>query len=214
MKNIKNTILCTLLSALAFFSAYAEECVLYWQILDNATVDGVALDDFSSSYVQTHYNLDVGGNSGKIAGARTVMYNGDSSTPIAMNLAEYDGHQWTITEWTDTFIVADDLETVIGTGGGIYSHFVLTDPTETYFAIELGNWENGQWLTLASSDQVDYNSLTIASQDGTHIFVMVDNMNLNNYQPWAPTTYSIPEPNSLVLTLIGASFLILKRKYT
>ena len=140
-----------ILSALAAFS-HASEYVLYWQVTDAATVGTVNVDDYFSLYARIYNDFDIGGNSGKIAGARAVAFEDGSDTPILMTLTEYSNGSWNLTEFEDTLIV-NDADAVVGTGGGMYSHIAITDPSALSFAIELGNWENGEWVTLASSER-------------------------------------------------------------
>lgn len=196
------------------FASRAEEYLLYWQVDDTAVVDGIGIDDYFSAYAQAHNNFDVGGNSGKIAAARAVMYDdGLGDHPVLLNIAFNDDGSWRTTDYTDTFIVNDDGSKVVGTGGGIYSRFTASSAEELSFAIELGNWENGEWVTLASSSRTGYNDLTVTSRDGeVHILSLNDSADLYNFQPWTPTAYSVPEPSAGLLCLIGLSVFLLRRK--
>ena len=74
MKNVKH-ILLTLVAVAMSLCVRADDYLLYWEVKDTATIDGVLLDNYVSSYAHTHYTFDEGGNSGKIAGARTVFYD-------------------------------------------------------------------------------------------------------------------------------------------
>ena len=95
---------------------------------------------------------------------------------------------------------------------GAYSHFVADDASSLSFAIELGNWENGQWVTLATSGTMSYSNLSVTDADGVHILQMIDSVDLNNFQPWTPNAYVVPEPSSGLLALIGAGLLALRRR--
>ncbi|MBR0504379.1 MAG: PEP-CTERM sorting domain-containing protein [Kiritimatiellae bacterium] len=193
--------------------AHAEDYLLYWQVLDTATVEGVAINEYVSTYAQTYNNFDEGGHSGKIAGARTVFFDANGNGPSLMNIYQYIEGSWRDTGFTDTFINDKDTPTtVVGTGGGMYSHFTASDPNELSFAIELGNWENGEWVALATSGTMSYSSMTVTSQDGMHILQMADDITLANFQPWSPNAYNVPEPSSGLLMLIGASLLALRRR--
>ena len=212
MKNVKH-ILLTLAAIAMFLCVRADDYLLYWEVKDTATIDGVLLDDYVSWYAQAHNDFDEGGKSGKIAGARTVFYDAGGNGPALMNIYDYAGGRWADTGFTDTFINDENVPTtVVGTGGGgMYSHFTASDPNELSFAIELGNWENGEWVTLATSGTMSYSDLAVTSVDGMHILQMRDGIDVANFQPWAPTSYAVPEPTSGLLILIGAGLLSLRR---
>ena len=211
MKKVKH-ILLTLAAVAMSLCVRADDYLLYWEVVDTATVDGTLLDDYVSSYAQTHYTFDEGGSSGKIAGARTVLYDAGGNGPALMNIYDYAGGRWSDTGFTDTFVNDENVPTtVVGTGGGMYSHFTASDPNELSFAIELGNWENGEWVTLATSGTMGYSDLAVTSVDGMHILQMRDGIDVANFQPWAPTSYAVPEPTSGLLILIGAGLLSLRR---
>ena len=203
------------MAVIAFLCAHADDYLLYWQVRDDARIDGVLLDDYTSWYARLYNNFDYGYNdSGRIAGARAVFFDASGNGPSTMYLSEYDGTRWTDTAFTDTFIDNDKMQ-VVGTGGGMYSHFtVITpdSPSSLSFAIELGNWENGEWVTLATSSTMSYNDLTVLDADGYHILNMADSIDLYNFQPWAPAAFGVPEPSSGLLVLIGAGLLALRRR--
>lgn len=212
MQNVKHILLILALVALSP-CVQADDYLLYWEVLDSATIDGVVLDDYVSAYAQAHNNFDEGGDSGKIAGARTVYFDAVGNGPSLMNIYAYENGRWNDTMYTDTFINDEVVPTtVVGTGGGMYSHFTASDASQLSFAIELGNWENGEWVTLATSGTMSYSDLTVTTSGDVHILQMVDNVNLNSFQPWAPTAYAVPEPSSGLLALIGASLLALRRR--
>ena len=104
------------------------------------------------------------------------------------------------------------MQTIVGTGTATYSHFVVSDPSQLSFAIELGNWESGEWVTLATSGTMSYSDLAVKDADGVHILQMAESVDLSNFQPWAPNAYVVPEPSSGLLALIGAGLLALRRR--
>ncbi len=211
MHKVKHILL--VIAAAAFLSwARADDYLLYWQVLDTATVEGVGINDYVSTFAQSHNEFDTDGYSGRIAVARTVFFE-NGSGPMEMYIASYDSGHWSVTGDTDTYIRSfDNPDQVVGTGGGMYSHFTPTDPNQLAFAIELGNWENGEWVTLATSGTMSYNDLTVTDGDGVHILQMRDGIGLENFQPWAPNAYVVPEPSSGLLLLVGAGLLALRRR--
>lgn len=205
MDRLKITVI---LSIILTRSAFPD--VLYWQIGGNATVDGIGAGDFVSVYARANYTFDVGGNSGKIAGARTVAFVGDSVDPIEMEIVENQGGGWRSTGFNDTLVVDDD-DRFVGTVNGIYSSIEISDPVGLSFAIELGNWEDGNWVTLATSEKMSYLDLKSAFDGSVHILGPGDDPNMVNFQPWYPSAYSSPEPSTKILLLVGIGILTLMR---
>lgn len=208
-----------IMAALAAVQMHADEYLLYWAVADTAVVDSTPLDSYVSQYAQANNDFNIGGHSGKIAGARAVLYeigdDDDVTEPTLLNLYYYsiDSQEqiWYGTSFTDT-VIADDDGHVVGTGTGMYSYFATSSPTELAFAIELGNWESGEWVTLASSSMMSYNDLTVRDVDGIHIMQMSDMNSLANFQPWMPAAYAVPEPSAGVLMLLGLASIALMRK--
>ena len=59
---------------------------------------------------------------------------------------------------------------------------------------------------------MSYSDLTVEDADGVHILQMRDGIELNNFQPWSPNAYVVPEPSSGLLLLVGAGLLALRRR--
>ena len=84
------------------------------------------------------------------------------------------------------------------------SNFTGGSP-EYAFVIELGNYTEGTWSTLAVSETATYTDLLAANNiDTSHDF------NPFYVTPWNPTAYVVPEPTSGVLVLVGAALLALR----
>ena len=84
------------------------------------------------------------------------------------------------------------------------------DLTAYSFVLELGNWDNGNWVhTSMESQAASYESL-------------VANKHISQWHettptygtPWAPTTgYKVvPEPSSGLMLLVGGALLMLRRR--
>lgn len=81
-------------------------------------------------------------------------------------------------------------------------------PASVSFMIELGNYDAGtdNWLVLATSQQSTYSELLNAG----HIFN--NEMDMQTIVPWSGGQYTVPEPTSGILILIGGGLLALRRK--
>ena len=76
------------------------------------------------------------------------------------------------------------------------------------FSVELGNIANGEWVkTLVSSAPVYYDWLKSNKHIGSW-----DDINADLTKPWKPSSYSVPEPSSGLLMLIGGVLLALRRR--
>ena len=82
-----------------------------------------------------------------------------------------------------------------------------SESTEAAFMIELGNYDSGQWATLAISEVVSYVDLYA----NNHIDIP-SGVNPNPITPWMASSYVVPEPTSGMLVLVGAALLALRRR--
>ena len=179
--------------------ARASDYLLYWQVEDTASINW--FDGTSMGTVATYTNLD----GQQINMARAVS----TDSPDGM-----------YTYYMDIGVTSDTMEpTGDGFGTGpMLSYIGAFDSSASLaglsFAIELGNWENGKWTTLATTGMISYNDLTtIASQEGgTYILTADQGHNLPTFMAWNPQAYVVPEPSSGLLVLIGASLLALRRR--
>ena len=91
-------------------------------------------------------------------------------------------------------------------GGAWYA--VLPDsPEGLSFMVELGNWENGEWVGIAHSQSYTYaqlQSYIIHEWSGPGAIPATE--------PWVAESYAVPEPSSGLLLLIGGGLLALRRK--
>ena len=85
---------------------------------------------------------------------------------------------------------------------------VLPDsPEGLSFMVELGNWENGEWVGIAHSQSYTYaqlQSYIIHEWSGPGAIPATE--------PWVAESYAVPEPSSGLLLLIGGGLLALRRK--
>ena len=185
--------------ALGAVQAQASDYLLYWQVEDTATItwfDGTELGTVSDYTNRDGQQINM---------ARAV------STTAADGMYTY---------YMDIGVTSDTMEpTGDGAGTGPMLSYVgaFNSPTELAglsFAIELGNWANGQWTTLATTGMISYNDLTVqsAAEGGTYILTADQGYNLPTFTAWSPESYNVPEPSSGLLVLIGASLLALRRR--
>ena len=185
--------------ALGAVQAQASDYLLYWQVEDTATItwfDGTELGTVSDYTNRDGQQINM---------ARAV------STTAADGMYTY---------YMDIGVTSDTMEpTGDGAGTGPMLSYVgaFNSPTELAglsFAIELGNWANGQWTTLATTGMISYNDLTVqsAAEGGTYILTADQGYNLPTFTAWSPESYNVPEPSSGLLVLIGAGLLALRRR--
>ena len=173
-------------AALAY-AAQARAEYLYFQIVDSPTIINLAGEEVAWN-AYTWNNLDVNA-------ARVVSMDGDVASPL--NLSYNAGGT-----------LMDTGATMVNMGVNMPLYAALPDtPASLSFAIELGNYNNGTWTTLATSGSLDYTSL----RNSGYTYSAGD-LALATLTAWAPTAYSVPEPSSGLLMLLGASLLALKRR--
>ena len=175
-------------AALAY-AAQARAEYLYFQIVDNPTIINLAgVEEASDVYTW---------NGLKVTDARVVSINGDKASPLTLN---YNAGG----TLTDTGV------SVVGMGVNMPLYAAMPDdPSSLSFAIELGNYNDGTWTTLATSGSLDYNSL---QNSGYTYMSSAGDLALATLTAWAPTAYPVPEPSPGLLLLLGASLLALKRR--
>ena len=178
--------------------ARAEDYLLYWQVDDSAEItwfDGTGLGTVTS-----YQNRD--GQS--INAARAVSSTAEDGLYIYYM---GDGAQDYTMEFTGN-----------GSTGPLFSYIGAFDSpcglAELSFAIELGNWKNGEWTTLATTGMISYNDLTVLGQaeGGAYILTPDQGLNVPAFMTWNPASYNVPEPSSGLMMLIGAGLLALRRR--
>lgn len=184
--------------ALWTIPAQAEDYLLYWQVSEDASIIGVdgtevgTVSDYTDSFGKS------------ITVARAV------SSSAQDGLLIYD-------------IYAEETigSPIVGAATGTGELFSLIGSYDSSaglaglsFAIELGNWENGQWTTLATTGMVSYENLTQIGQTEGGAYILTPNQALAvpEFSQWSPKSYNVPEPSSGLLALIGAALLALRRR--
>ena len=91
--------------------------------------------------------------------------------------------------------------------GGAWYAVLPESPEGLSFMVELGNWENGEWVGIAHSQSYTYEQLAsyiIHDWSGPGATPAIG--------PWVAESYAVPEPSSGLLLLIGGGLLALRRK--
>ena len=184
------------LAMLALAPAYCEAAeggeVLWWLIGTNyesikgETAQGTTMtaEQLGVNGARVRYDSDSG--SGYL-----TLYALDSDD----NFVQYDGVG-------GVKLAAECYASLDGLGG--------LSATSCSFVIELGSWDNGQWLgtSMESTDLSGYAVLAAAN----HIAAWKD-LDSPYSQPWTPTEFRVvPEPNSALMLLVGGALLALRRK--
>ena len=173
-------------AAVLAYSAQVRAEYLYFQIVDSPTIINLAGTEVPWNEYKWN-GLDVNA-------ARVVSMDGDE-LPISYNSGG---------TLTDTGV------SMVGMNVHMPLYAALPDnPASLSFAIELGNYNDGTWTTLATSGSLDYNSL---QNSGYTYMSSAGDLALATLTAWAPTAYPVPEPSPGLLLLLGASLLALKRR--
>ena len=187
--------------------------VLLWEVNENSKVDGGDIKLFLSPY-------------GDDAGARVKLTDANGTILDVW----YDNPEDPPARWEDC-----SLGVWIGDVGGGYwgtgwnqsetghkTWATTTDPPDVFlehpdaievmFIMELGyvSWDDNlndwAWETLAESSPETYSYLRSRYMYGQ------GTIDPPIYTAWAPDFHATPEPSSFLLSLIGCSFLLLRRK--
>ena len=109
-------------------------------------------------------------------------------------------------EWRQSLVIPDGEGDYYA--GPAYANLVGLDlgDANLVFTIEIGNYTGGNWYTLAVSESWNVAQL----KEGDHI--RSAQMDQYGWHYWTGGSYSVPEPSSGLLILIGAGLLALRRR--
>lgn len=188
MKEIAKIIFAAALACAAQARA-ASDTYLYFQIVDNPTIITLAGTEVDyDDYTWNGYSVNA---------ARVVSMDGNGETPLTIS-------------YNSGGTIVDTSASMINMNVHMPLYVALpSDPSGLSFAIELGNYNDGTWTTLASSGSLDYTSLQSA---GYTYMPSAGDLALVNLTAWAPQAYPVPEPSPGLLLLLGASLLVLRRR--
>lgn len=178
--------------------SFAEEEVLFWMVDDSASIekgDGTTVNLNTFLVPADDY------------AARIRVVGEGITEPIFLDFYYPDG----TTESGANGVDFNDPNTGSGYWGagvpdGIQSPLGAYASPEYSFIVEIGNFESGDWVTLAASGATSYALLS------TYISERFD-ISPPSGQAWAPMTFTeVPEPSGGLLLLVGGALLTLRRR--
>lgn len=206
-----------ILTIFLLLAAVVKGDTLYWQVSENATVDGGSIYQFVNSYGTYDWVSEYDGNtySSYNVAARVKVTGGNLSQPEYLNIyvggGEFEDGSTGLDLSPDTggywgLGVPSPIQSSVAEYG--YGSEMFREYT---FMVELGEitWDDVadtiEWTTIAQSDEFAGAMLE------QYIHERFD-LNPPNLATWSPLAYhTTPEPSSGILFLIGLSFLLLKR---
>lgn len=164
----------------------AEEQVLWWQIQEPEEIDTIG----NWGVHKTAAELGV-------TAARVRVDGGAEPAYLTVNEADLGGGFIQLEPPAEFAALPGDYLLDLGNyASSTYS-----------FVVELGNFEDGQWVKIAESETATYDYL----MQKKHIAAW-DQFNPSNWDPWIAANYGVPEPSSGLLLLVGGGLLALRRK--
>ena len=169
--------------------------VLLWWVKDPDT-EPFIVKDFDGSTSMIKDLVGRGDAAGKTVNAVRVMaLTGDTSTQLKLMMPESN-------VWSDYIGLPDGEGDFYA--GPAYANFTgVAGNADLSFMIELGNLNGDSWTTLAVSE--------IAAVESLGNFIRSAQLNMYGLLEWTPS-YTVPEPTSGLLVLLGCGLLALRRR--
>ena len=188
----------------ACISHAEDESVLWWMFDETTDINDINGSGATFTIDTLVGRGDAAGK--KVNGIRIGAYDGDT---LLGYLLINDGGPGGGNNLPYYSMPTEDFDTGGESWNAGPTYAVLGDYATTpgvSFMIELGNWDkNGDsWTILAHSDP--------GTMDSLKEFMNVANFDMHTTFEWTGGSYSVPEPNSGILLLIGTGLLLLKRK--
>ena len=174
--------------------AESDESVLLW-MLDDPMIEEVN----GGPSVHIADLVGRGDAAGKTANAvRVVAASGGTTTWLDVKTAEADA-------WTSYLSLPDvEGDNCAGPAYANLAGFDLANDPSLSFMIEIGNFSDDTWVTLAVSQAGTVSQL----ED----FIRSAQLAQYGELEWTGGTYAVPEPTSGVLMLVGWGLLALRRR--
>ena len=176
---------------------------LLWEVVDTGDPSIPDTGPTDLKYIDELVSRPDGYN---VNGARIRVAS--DGTPIYLNLFDQESG----TEYVYGMLpIMPQLEPgyetpIFSQAGPVWTDLGAYGDSAYSFLVELGHMdENGNWTVMAVSETATYEALQAAG------FTTSDAVNYPNMTPWTPT-FTVPEPSSGLLLLVGGALLSLRRK--
>ena len=176
----------------------AEDAVLYWMVEDPIVWE------YDEQGTKLYADQVLSRPDGKtVNGARVRVTTSSGDTYLSML---NDDNSVSALPYVEVTPMVEGHPEWGMTGGPAMSYVAagyISDPS-TMFTMELGHWENDEWLVMAVSASLNWESIKK--------FTSLSDVGTPGGQHWAPAMY-VPEPSSGLLLFIGGALLALRRKH-
>ena len=208
MRRVKRALKILMLAVLAaplWVRAAEDHHIFLWMIDDNRSEPWVSDSDPSLGpyYIdEIPYRPSSEYPDAKVTSAKVRVTSATGDLPVYLEI--YDQKMTThYSNQTLPMTYQDDVGAI--QAGPVWTDFGDYVGEGNTFQVELGFYDGDKWVVMATSETVDYQELF---EQGHTSFQALD---YPNHGPWQPT-FTIPEPSSGLLLLIGTALLALKRK--
>lgn len=200
MKKIRSVILALLCVAIGPRLLAAEDSVLYWMVNDPVVYE------YDETGRALFVEEVVSRPDGKTINGARVHVTGSDGTDLYLTMINDDGTPSPATYVNVSPAYSGEGGSYVGMTGGPAMSWVLGDyQTADYvFTMELGHWEDDEWLVMAASAGASWNDIKG--------FTSISDIGAPGGQHWAPEAAYVPEPSSGLLIVIGGALLALRRK--
>ncbi len=190
---MKKLLSIVLLSALSIVGRAETEEVLWWMVDGSESVDwygqNITVNQLSASKENLYARMSVRDSSGQVKDY-LPFYQFDNDHVVFPSEGEPKIDVWAVQD----------------VGIEPFAVLVPYNTAEYSFAIELGNFEDGQWISYVVSEVRGYNSLY-----DEHIATWAPGHDPILKLPWQ-SVFFVPEPCSGLLLLVGGGLLALRRR--
>ena len=143
---------------------------------------------------------------GKTVNALRISVTDNDGHKVYLNLASQSMADTAVVTWQSWMALPDaGGDFWAGPGYADLAGLKLSN-TGLMFAVELGNYDGFNWVVLAGSAGSTLQELI----DGGHI--ISSELSCQGTYDWTASGYSVPEPSSGLLVLIGGALLALRRR--
>ena len=200
-----------LLAPLGAFADESDATLLLWWVYDNygdENGDPVAtIPDWVEPYMKfidelRPENLDANG-----ALVRVADVVGEGGEPVYLDMFKIGADGSVDVKYDRNMLpLPRDPDGYFTSAGPVWTDFGEWGKSGYSFLVELGHMdESGNWTVMAVSEEATFDALVKGG------WTTSDPQNYPNMTPWQPT-YTVPEPSSGLLLLVGGALLSLRRR--